>query len=459
MLFSRRDIVKIALPMMIQQVLAVTIGMVDTMMVSEAGEAAVSGVSLVNTLDTMLVYAFISLVTGGSVVVAQFLGEKRFDSARSSAKQLLYAASAVALLVSVIVISFRYSLLDLLFGDVEKDVMMNAQSYFVYVAISFPFLSIYSSCTSVFNVMGKTLVTLLVSLGMNITNVIGNAILIYGYDMGAAGAAIATLVSRLLGAAVMLVLIHNRNNSVYVEKILKYKPNFTIIRAILRIGIPNGVENSMFYFGKLLTQSLISSMGTAAIAANAVANTLAGFQYMPGTAFSNTMVTVVGRCVGAQEKEQAKKYSRILVGVTYLCLWVIVLCTFVFSKQIIGLYDLSEKGSQIAYDLIIYHAVCAALIWPIAFTLPSAFRAASDVKFTLIVSMFSMWVFRVAFSYVFALESITVLGMTFSGLGMGVIGVWVAMTVDWVFRMILFLARYLSGRWLNVYRSVGDTNK
>ncbi len=456
MLFSRRDIIKIALPMIIQQVLAVTIGMVDTMMVSEAGEAAVSGVSLVNTLDTMLVYAFISLVTGGSVVVAQFLGEKNLDSARSSAKQLLYASTTVALVISAIVIAFRHPLLNLLFGDVEADVMANAQSYFVYVAISFPFLAIYSSCTSVFNVMGKTMVTLIVSVGMNLANVCGNAVLIYNFRMGAAGAAIATLISRALGAVIMLVLIHNRNNAVHVDDILHYRPDFTIIRAILRIGIPNGIENSMFHFGKLLTQSLISSMGTAAIAANAVANTLANFQYMPGTAFSNTIITVVGRCIGAQEKEQAKKYSRILVGVTYLCLWVIVLCTFVFSKQIIGLYDLSEKGTQIAYELIIYHAICAALIWPIAFTLPAAFRASSDVKFTLIVSMFSMWTFRVALSYVFALESIKIFGMTFAGLGMGAMGVWVAMTVDWVFRTILFLSRYLSGRWLNVYRPIGD---
>ncbi|MBE6607773.1 MAG: MATE family efflux transporter [Ruminococcaceae bacterium] len=454
MLFSRRDIIKIALPMIIQQVLAVTIGMVDTMMVSKAGEAAVSGVSLVNTLDTMLVVAFISLVTGGSVVVAQFLGEKRTDSARLAAKQLLYASATVAIVISAVVISFRFPLLDLLFGDVEADVMKNAHSYFLYVALSFSLLAIYSSCTAVFNVLGKTFVTLIVSLFMNLTNVVGNAILIYGYGMGAAGAAIATLVSRLLGAAVMLVLIHNRNNTVYIDNVLKYRPDFTIIRAILRIGIPNGVENCMFHFGKLLTQSLISSMGTASIAANAVANTLASFQYMPGTAFSNTMVTVVGRCIGAREKEQAKKYSKILVGVTYLCLWIIVLLTFIFSKQIIGFYDLSENGTRIAYELIIYHAVCAALIWPIGFTLPSAFRAASDVKFTLVVSMFSMWVFRVALSYVFALENIQIFDMTFRGLGMGVIGVWVAMTVDWVFRTGLFLWRYLSGKWLNVYRSI-----
>ncbi|MBP3332528.1 MAG: MATE family efflux transporter [Clostridia bacterium] len=454
MLFSRRDIVKIALPMMIQQILAVTIGMVDTMMVTEAGEAAVSGVSLVNTLDTMLVYAFISLVTGGSVVVAQFLGEKSFDSARSSAKQLLYASTAVALIITALVIVFRDSLLGLLFGEVEADVMASAQSYFTYVAISFPLLSIYSSCNSMFNVMGKTLVTLIVSLGINITNVIGNAVLIYGYGMGAAGAAIATLISRAIGAVVMLALIHNKNNSVYIEKLLKYKPDFKIIRAILQVGIPNGIESSMFHLGKLLTQSLISSMGKAVIAANAIANTLAGFQYMPGTAFSNTMVTVVGRCVGAREKEQAKKYSRILVGVTYLCLWFIVICTFLFAKPIIGACDLSSKGSQIAYELIIYHAACAALIWPIAFTLPSAFRAASDVRFTLVVSMFSMWTFRVALSYVFALESIEIFGMTFAGLGMGAMGVWVAMTVDWVFRAGLFIVRYLSGKWLNVYKPI-----
>lgn len=453
MLFSRRDLLNIVLPLIIQQVLAVTIGMVDSMMVSYAGEAAVAGVSLVNTLDVLLVVSFTSLVTGGSVVVSQFLGKKDLAAARSASKQLLYVSTGIALIITTAVLLFRGPLLTVLFGDAKEDVMESAQGYFFFVAISFPFLAIEGGVAAIFRVMGNSVVSMYVSVGMNLINVAGNALLIMGFGMGAVGAAIATLVARIAGSAVLLILIRNRKNVIYIDDILSYRPDIGVIRKILQIGIPNGIENSMFQFGKLLTQSLISSMPTYAIAANAVANTLANFQYMPGTAFSNTMITVVGRCIGAGEKEQAKKYTRVLTFSTYVSLWAIVIGTFILSSAVIGMYDLSTEAGELANELIIYHAICAAAIWPVAFTLPASFRAASDVRFPLVVSMFSMWAFRVALSYVFSLESVTVFGHTFAGLGMGAMGVWVAMTVDWLFRAILFVYRHFSGRWLKVYKA------
>ncbi len=451
MLFSKRGMFKIIFPLIIQQALAVTIGMADSMMVASAGEAAVSGVSLVNTLDLLLIYTFSALASGGAIVVSQFIGKKDIDLANKSSKQLIYATTGVALFVSIVVIALRYPLLDLLFGKVETDVMSNAQSYFFFVALSFPFLGLYDAGAAIFRAMGNSTISMTVSLFMNFVNIAGNAILIFGFGMGATGAAIATLFSRIVGSIIITVLLHNKKNLIYIEHILHYRPDFNIIKSILRVGIPNGVENSMFQFGKLLTQALISGMGTAAIAANAVAHTMATFQYMPGGAIGLAMITIVGRCVGAEEKEQAKKYARTLVGITYLCLWVIVLFTFIFSKQIIQIYGLSPESAELANKLIIYHAVSAALIWPIAFTLPTSFRAASDVKFTLIVSVLSMWVFRVATSYILALESISLFGLAIPCLGLGVMGVWIAMSIDWVFRALLFVIRHLNGKWLTKY--------
>lgn len=453
MLFSRRELVRITLPLIIQQVLSVTIGMVDSMMVSNAGEAAVSGVSLVGTLDVLLIIAFSSLVTGGSVVVSQNLGKKNMELVQESAKQLIYAAFGVALLLTTVVLAVRKPLLSLLFGHVEADVMDSALRYFFFMALSFPFLALDNAGAALFRSMGNSMVTMLVSFMMNIINVIGNAVLIFGFHLGAAGAAISTLFSRIVGALTMLILLHNKKNLFYLEKLFHYRPDIGIIKNILRIGIPSGLESCMFQFGKLMTQSLISSMGTAAIAANAVANSLANLQYMPGTAIGHAMVTVVGRCVGAGEKKQAKKYSRILLGVAYLMLWTVVLVTCLFSRQIIGLYDLSPDSAGIANRLILYHALTAAVMWPIAFVLPHTFRAASDAKFPMLISAFSMWTFRVALSYVFALESVTVFGVTFPGLGMGIMGVWVAMTVDWVFRTVVYAVRYFSGRWLKKYHA------
>ena len=452
-LFSGRALFSIIFPLILQQILSITIGTADSMMVARAGEAAVSGVSLVNTLDTLLVLVFTSLVSGGSVVVSQALGRKDFTGARTAAKQLLYASTGIALLVSVTVILCRHPLLNLLFGAVEADVMHSALGYFFFVALSFPFLAIESANAASFRAMGNSMISLLVSLMMNLINIGGNALFILVFEWGAIGAAVATLISRIVGATVLTILLHSKKNAVYLEKLLHYKPDFRVIRSILHIGVPNGIENGMFQFGKLLTQTLISTMPTAAIAANAVANTLANIQYMTGAAFSNTMVTVVGRCIGAEEKEQAKRYARLLTVLEYLALFIMALVTVIFAKPLIAVYDLSPDSSALAYRLILYHSICAVLVWPIAFTLPSAFRASSDVRFPLVVSMFSMWTFRVALSYVFAQETVSLFGLiTFPGLGMGVMGVWVAMTVDWLFRMVMFIWRFVSGKWLTVKR-------
>ena len=452
-LFSGRALFSIIFPLILQQILSITIGTADSMMVARAGEAAVSGVSLVNTLDTLLVLVFTSLVSGGSVVVSQALGRKDFTGARTAAKQLLYASTGIALLVSVTVILCRHPLLNLLFGAVEADVMQSALGYVFFVALSFPFLAIESANAASFRAMGNSMISLLVSLMMNLINIGGNALFILVFEWGAIGAAVATLIARIVGATVLTILLHSKKNAVYLEKLLHYKPDFRVIRSILHIGVPNGIENGMFQFGKLLTQTLISTMPTAAIAANAVANTLANIQYMTGAAFSNTMVTVVGRCIGAEEKEQAKRYARLLTVLEYLALFIMALVTVIFAKPLIAVYDLSPDSSALAYRLILYHSICAVLVWPIAFTLPSAFRASSDVRFPLVVSMFSMWTFRVALSYVFAQETVSLFGLiTFPGLGMGVMGVWVAMTVDWLFRMVMFIWRFVSGKWLTVKR-------
>jgi putative MATE family efflux protein len=443
MRFSNKGLIKIILPLMAQQALSVMVGLVDSIMVSSAGEAAVSGVSLINTLDILLIYAFSALASGGAVVVAQFIGKGDNDLARDSAKQLIYSATLVATVLTVLVLVFRFPLLNALYGDVEADVMGHAQRYFFFAALSFPFLALYDAVAALYRAMGKTSLTMNVSILMNVLNVIGNAILIYHFNMGAAGAAIATLISRAVGSSLIVLLIHNKKNIIYVERIFHFRPNFAIIKSILRIGVPNGIENIMFQFGKLLTQSLISSLGTVTIAANAVAHTLATFQYMPGGAIGTAAITIVGQCVGAGEKEQAKKYSKILLLFSYISLLAIVILTFVFAKPVISIYGLTDESSRLALKLILYHGICATIIWPVAFMLPQVFRAASDVKFTLVVSMISMWIFRVALSYPLTLDY---------GLGLGAMGVWIAMTIDWLFRFIVFAIHFVRGRWLTKYK-------
>ena len=454
-MFSRRDLAKIIVPLVIQQVLAVTIGMADSMMVSSAGETAVSGVSLVTSLDLLLVFCFSALAGGGAIVISQFVGQNNIDTAKNAAKQLVYVTVGVAAVLTAIVVTVRHPMLNLLFGDVEEAVMSSAQDYFLYIALSFPFLALHDAGAAIFRANGNSMISMITSVLMNCINLAGNAILIFGFGMGAKGAAIATLVSRAVGGIIVLVLAHRKSEKVHLERILSYRPDGVLIKRILKVGVPSGLENGMFQFGKLLTQSLISSMGTAAIAANAVAHTLATFQYMPGNAVGLATVTVVGRCIGAGEKKQATKYARLILGLTYLFLWFIIILTFIFANPVINIYNLSAEAASQANTLIVYHAIVAAVIWPIAFTLPGSLRAASDVRFPLIVSAFSMWAFRVSLSYVLAQETVNFFGLfTFPGAGLGVLGVWVAMTADWLFRAILFAYRHLSGKWLTKYKAL-----
>ena len=442
MLFSRKDLIKILLPLLAEQVLTVTVGMFDSMMVSSAGEAAVSGVSLVDSINILMSNIFAALATGGAVVCSQFLGRKDQNAACKSAKQLYYVALFVSLAIMAVALLFRSALLSLIFGKIDADVMGHAKIYFLFTALSYPFLALYNAGAAVFRAMGNSKISLHVSMGMNAINIAGNAILIYGFHLGAAGAAIATLFSRIVGAIVLLVLSGNAKNPIYVDKLLQYRPDLPMIKNILHIGVPSGMENGMFQFGKLLTQSLVSTLGTAAIAANAVAHTLASFEYAAGGAVGLTMITVIGRCVGAGEREQAKQYTKKLIGVGYAVMVVLAVLLTLFAKPIIGVYKLSPESGELALTLILLHNLFAALIWPLAFTLPNSFRAASDVRYPMLISVFSMWTFRVGFSYILVL-----------GFELSVLGVWLAMFIDWLFRTAFFVIRFVNGKWLTKYKA------
>lgn len=443
MLFSRKDLFTIIAPLMVEQLLSITIGMLDTVMVASAGQAAVSGVSLVDSLNLLLIYIFSALATGGAVISSQFLGAKNFIAARKSAKQLIYSVFSVSFVIMLIAVIFRVPLLRLIFGEINADIMENAKIYFLFTAISYPFLALYNAGAALFRSMGNSKISMRASLLMNGINVAGNAILIFIFKMGAAGAAIATLFSRIIGAFLMLILLHDKHNTIYIEKIFSYKPDFTIIKNILKIGIPNGLENSMFQFGKVLTQSLIASFGAVAIGANAAAGSLSSIQYVCGTAISLSMVAIVGRCIGAGELKQAKKYTITLLSIAYTAIFLVALFSTIFINNLVGLYNLDAASSKQAVELMIYHGICVCTIWPSAFTLPNAFRAASDVKYPLLISMISMWVFRVGFSFVLG-----------KFMGLGVMGVWIAMTIDWLFRAVLFIIRFIRGKWMEKYKPI-----
>lgn len=435
LMFSRKDLKRLIVPLIIEQFLAVAVGMADIIMVSAAGESAVSGVSLVDTINVLLINIFAALATGGAVITAQYLGKRDRDNARSSANQLILSSGAISIAMMVIALIGNRAILQAIFGQVDSSVMRNAQIYFFYTALSFPFLSLYNSCAALFRAMGNSKVSMFTSLIMNIINIAGNAILIYGAGLGVAGVSIPTLVSRVVAAVIMLILIRKPIYTISLEK-FSFRFNFPMIRQILRIGIPNGLENSMFQIGKILVMSLIASFGTAAIAANAVSMTVSGFATIPGSAIGLALVTIVGQCVGAGDYEQAVYYTKKMMKITITALAFTNLFIFVLAPQIFTLYNLTPETKELALTLIRYYNVMCIVFWPLSFTMANPLRAAGDVKFTMVIAIISMWVWRVGFSYI--------LGNTF---GLGVFGVWVAMTMDWIFRGLAFTIRFLKGGW------------
>jgi putative MATE family efflux protein len=438
-MFTRKDLLKLVIPLMIEQLLAVTVGMADSMMVTRVGEAAVSGVSLVDSINVLLIGLFGALATGGAVVSAQFLGQKDNKNACVAGEQLIASIIGVSILMMAFSLLFGKSILGLLFGKVDADVMGNARTYLFYSALSYPFMALYNSCAALFRTMGNSKVSMIISFIMNVIHVIGNIILIFGLHMGVKGAAIATLLSRAFAGITLYVLLKNTKHDIHIKSIRSFMINLPMIRKILHIGVPNGLENSVFQIGKILVQGIIAGLGTSAITANAVASTVGGIGVLPGSAMCLALITVVGRCVGARDYDGVKYYTKKLLKYTYISMGIINILITILIPVILRLYNLTDETAKIAVQLIIYHCILSTFIWPLSFTLPNALRAANDVKYTMWVSMLSMWIWRIGLSYLLAI--------TFE---LGVLGVWIAMTIDWLFRTICFVIRFKKEKYRGI---------
>lgn len=435
-LFDNKALTALIIPLIVEQLLAVLVGMADSIMVANVGEVAVSGVSLVDNIMVLLINIFAALATGGAVVAGQYLGQKREKDACIAAKQLIWFIFLCSVGITAIVYLGRNFILHSVFGAIDADVMSSANTYLMIVTASIPFIALYNGGAAIFRAMGNSKVSMQVSIVMNVINVAGNAILIYGFHRGTEGVAIPTLVSRMVAAILILGLLCNQTRVLYLEKTLRYHLNGSMVKRILNIGVPNGLENSMFQLGKILVLSLVSTFGTSAIAANAVSNAVALFQILPGMAISLAVTTVISRCVGAGDYEQAKYYTRKLLKITYCCMAVTVALIFAVLPLIMKVYNLSAGTSAESEKILLFHGCSAILVWPIAFNLPAVFRASGDVRYSMITSIVSMWIFRIAFSYILG-----------KYMGIGVFGVWIAMIIDWCFRAILFVYRYFSGKW------------
>ena len=422
--------------MVIEQLLAVFVGMADSIMVANVGEAAVSGVSLVDNIMILIINIFAALATGGAVVAGQYIGRKDEKSACKAATQLVWFVSLSAVAIMILVYFGKDIILNQVFGHITAEVKGHADIYLLIVTASIPFIALYNGGAAIFRAMGNSQVSMRVSLLMNAINVTGNAILVFGLRIGTAGVAIPTLISRMVAAIVITVLLCNQTRILHIERTLKIRFDGRMIRKILAIGVPNGLENSMFQLGKILVLSLVSTFGTYAIAANAVSNAIALFQILPGMAISLAITTVISQCVGANDYEQVHYYLKKLLAIIYVAMVGTVALIFLALPLILKAYNLSDQTAAAATNIIHFHGISAMIIWPLSFALPAAYRAAGDAKACMYTSIVSMWIFRIGFSYLVG-----------KYMGLGVFGVWVAMVIDWVVRAICFIIRYFNGKW------------
>lgn len=437
MLFTNKDLRKLIIPLIIEQFLSVFVGMADTVMVSQTGEAAISAVSLVDTINVLLINIFAALANGGAVVAGQFLGHKNRKESCNVANQLLIFVSIVSVIVMVLTIGFHNILLHGVFGEVSDEVMSAAKIYLLITALSIPFIAVYNAGAALFRAMGNSKITMIVTFIMNAINIAGNAVLIFGFHMGVAGVAIPTTVSRIVAAVIIVALLFNEKRDITLKGFFKLKLEGSVVKKILYIGVPNGLENSMFQLGKIVVLSLVATFGTSAIAANAVGNTIAMFQVIPGMAIGMAMVSVTAQCVGAQDYEQVRYYNKKLIKIAYGAMFLINVIVVAILPFLIKLYNLGTEAAEITWWIIVFHAICACLIWPVSFCLPNTLRAANDVKFCLVVSVISMWAVRIAPSYILA-----------DNLGLGVKGVWIAMVLDWCVRSVFFVVHYKREKWI-----------
>lgn len=438
--FSDKALLLLILPIAGELALHYSVGIIDTMMVSGIGEAAVSGVSLMDFVISFFNSLLTALAVGGGVVVGQHIGNSQGRQGSGAAVQtiMLLAASGVAL--AAVACALRPFIVGRLFGELAPDVARYAGDYFPVVALSLPFLGIYSAAAAVYRAYGNTALPLRIMAVANALNIAGNAVAIYALGAGTRGVALSTLGARVFAAAAIIALLLRR---LPLRGLAALRVRPRMMRSIARLGTPYSFENGMFYLGRVLVLIMVASFGTASIAANAVAQAITLFQVLPGMAAVGGITVVVSRCVGAGDFSRAEHYTRRIVGGIYI--FHIVSCAAVCGllPLIMRLYNLSPEATGLTVRIVVLNALFTIAVWPVSYALPATFRAAGDTRFPMAVSVACMIVCRVGFSWLLGIHA-----------GMGVVGVWLGMFGDWIVKGAIFLVRYRSRRWQR-YRLVG----
>lgn len=438
-MFSNKDIFKLIIPLIIEQILNSLMGIMDTIMVSNVSPAAISAVSLVDSINTLIIQVFSALATGGAIVCSQYIGSRNKERAGHSGQQLLLSVLVISSVIMTVLIIFRAPILSLIYGEVEPAIMQNSLKYLIITAFSYPFIALYNAGAAIYRAAGNSKYPMSISMVSNVINVAGNAILIFGFNMGVEGVAIPTLISRAFCAVVILYGLRKPVQDISIGSYASIRPEWPLIKTILMVGIPTGIENGMFQFGKLAIQSTVSTLGTDAIAANAMQTILESFNSMAAIGIGLGTVTIVGQCMGAGRPDEARRYIIKLAAYAEIALIISCILTYIATGPIAVLGKMTPESTKMFFQMSAFVSLVKPIPWVFSFSLAYGMRAAGDVKFTMIVSSITMWTCRVFI--------VTVLCRYFN---FGPIAVWIGMACDWTVRGIAFTARFLSGKWTKI---------
>lgn len=437
LLFPRRALWMLLIPLIIEQMLNSLMGMVDTLMVSRVGAEAISAVSLVDSINNLVLQVFAAMAAGAAIICSQYLGRKDEKGCNDAAKQIVLTVVVISSVIMIIGVGFRKPLLHLIFGSVEEAVMTNAQMYFLITALSYPFIALFQAGAAFYRACGNSKFTMKTALIANVANIVGNTLFIFVLQMGAAGAAVSTLISRALCAFVVFYVLRKPGYAIQLKNYFSIRPDLNLIVKILAIGVPSGIENGMFQFGKLAIQSTVSSLGTAAIAAQAMTIIFENVNGMAAVGIGIGLMTVVGQSIGAGRQEEAKYYIVKLAGYAEIAMIISCILVYIAARPVTVLAGMSEESTALCMQMILAITIVKPLLWVPSFTPPNGLRAAGDVRFSMITATLTMWLCRVALS-IFLMRVVKT----------GPIGVWYGMFADWGVRGVIFTIRFVRGKWL-----------
>ncbi len=436
-IFTNKQLKNMIVPLFFEQLLVMLVGLADTFIITYAGEDAVSGVSLVNSFSVIFIYIFTALASGGAVVISQYIGKGEKALASESSSQLLMVSTLISAVITVLVYLFDVALMRLLFGAVTDAVMDACLVYLRITAISFPTLAIYNAGASLFRSIGNTKITMIISTISNIINLVGNLLLVLVFKWGVAGVAWPTTISRLFSAVAITILCFNKKLDIFYTVKDIFKWNGKLLKQMLAIAIPNGVENGIFQLVKVALSSMVAMFGTYQIAANGVAQSIWSLAAVMGAALSPVFITVIGQCMGSGNKDAAVFYMKKLMVINVIASTVWNIIVLAITPVILNFNSLEQQTRDLILVLVIIHNIFNSVALPFSGSLSSGLRAAGDIKFTMIVAIASTIGGRLVLSYIFAVL-----------LNMGVIGVAYAMCADWCIRGIIYHFRFRSKKWL-----------